>query len=80
MQEVVFVFLQNSLWKQTSFITQHPIFAVSTSLFGVLCIGIVIYYLIEQPCSKYLKNKFLVGNVDKTLVGVREREREINLS
>lgn len=49
-----------TLWKtHPEFVHTHPILPIILSFIAILLIGILTYYMVELPCSKYLKDKLL---------------------
>lgn len=49
-----------ALWKQhPEFVVSHPVIPVIVMLLTIILIGIFTYHYIEEPCAKYLTEKFL---------------------
>ena len=56
--KLVFAILANSLWKYFSDeVYNHPILNIVYTLILVFIFAIFIYHFIEEPCTKYLKQK-----------------------
>lgn len=55
MQEVAFAILKRTLWKNTDFLRDYPVAAIVTSVFLTAALGILTYYLVEQPSARFLK-------------------------
>lgn len=57
--------LNLSLWnKNPEFVYAHPIFPIVTTIGLAVFIGILSYYIVEKPCTKYLTDKFLSRKLD----------------
>lgn len=59
MQDIVFVFFRNYLWKQEYLVLNFPILTIIISLLSAVLLGVLTYHLIEEPCAKFLKKKLL---------------------
>jgi len=50
--------LVNGLWKNhILFVQVHPVFVLLTTLFIIFSSGVLTFYMVELPCTKYLKEK-----------------------
>ena len=48
------------IWKnQPMFVVSHPILPIFFTLCVILVIGVLTYYMVELPCTNFLKQKFL---------------------
>lgn len=59
MQDVIFVFFKNYLWKQQTLAINHPILTISISILSSILLGVITYHFVENPCAKYLKKNLL---------------------
>lgn len=59
MQDIIFVFFSNYLWKQEYLVLNFPILTIIISLLSAVLLGVLTYHLIEDPCAKFLKKKLL---------------------
>lgn len=57
MQQVSFYLLKISLWKYQNLVYTHVGVVLFISLLFSVLVGILVYHLIEKPCSTFLKNK-----------------------
>ena len=52
--------LSGSLWKNCqTFVYEHPVLNIATTLLLVTTFGIFTYHVIEVPSAKFLRKKFL---------------------
>ena len=54
---ICFAVLSVTLWK-TSFVAEHNFLTILFSIIISVVFGIIVYYIIEQPCAKLLKQLF----------------------
>lgn len=60
MQEAVFAVLKRTLWKNTIFLHDYPVPALTVSILVTIMAGIVTYHLVERPATKVLKKRLQV--------------------
>mgnify|MGYP000000594689 FL=1 len=60
MQEAVFAVLKRTLWKNTVFLHDYPVPALTVSILVTIMAGIVTYHLVERPATKVLKKRLQV--------------------
>lgn len=57
---VIIRILGNVIWKNCSqFIANHPILPIIFDLSVIVSVGIFSYHMVELPCTKFLKDKFV---------------------
>ena len=59
MQEVAFEVLGKTLWKNTPFLRDHPVAAITVSILLTAALGILVYHIVEKPAASWLKKKML---------------------
>lgn len=48
------------LWKQhPEFVVSYPVIPILVTLVIIILVGVFTYHIVEEPCAKYLTNKFL---------------------
>lgn len=52
MQQTAFFILQRTLWKNSSFVENHAYRCLAVSVLFSVFMGIVVYYVVEQPAAK----------------------------
>lgn len=58
--QIVFKILSPVFWTHNmKFVTHHPVMNFSLTMFIVLAVGVLVYHLVEYPCARYLKKKFI---------------------
>ncbi len=55
---IIMIILTNTLWQNTDIIVRHPILNIILLFSAAILFGILTYHLIEEPCTKWLKNKY----------------------
>lgn len=61
----VLYILKNSIYKyHIAFLHNHSLSIVMFTIFVILVFGIFTYHFVEEPCAKYLTNKFLPRKVE----------------
>lgn len=60
MQEAVFAVLKRTLWKNTVFLHDYPVPALTVSILVTIMAGIGTYHLVERPATKVLKKRLQV--------------------
>ena len=53
---VVFAILSVTMWKITNFVLLHNLIIIFSAILFSIIIGIILYYIIEIPGQKLLKN------------------------
>lgn len=56
MQQVTFFVMQNSIWKNESFVLNHINVCLVCSIIISILVGVITYYLIEKPCINFYRN------------------------
>lgn len=71
---IIFTF-KGLLWKPyTDYLLGHELLNIFAPIILALILGVFTYHFVEKPCAQYFKERA------KSLVAVRERERESNTS
>lgn len=54
-----------ALWKQhPDFVVSHPVIPIIVMLLTIILIGVFTYHFVEEPCARYLTNKFLPRKIE----------------
>ena len=57
MQEVAFAILERTFWKNTTFLHDHPVEAITISILLTLALGIVTYHIVEKSITSWIQKK-----------------------
>lgn len=57
MQQTAFWIMQNSIWKNSSFVLNHLVMCIIISLLFSILLGVIVYHLIEKPFVDFYKKQ-----------------------
>lgn len=62
MQASYNAFARKNFWRGSIFIQEHTLWAILLNMLGYVILGVIVYHLVEKPCSNILNRKKVDNN------------------